>query len=61
MIKICAIAAEIKKNKSIIKKKKKKRDKIVLLAKSNYIASKFLRLKSIKLLVIMNSFKYIMC
>ena len=31
---ICAIAAEIKKYKSIIKKKKKKYDKIVLLAKS---------------------------
>ena len=33
-LKICAIAAWIKKNKSIIKKKKKKHDKIVLLAKS---------------------------
>ena len=34
-LKICAIAAGIKKYKSIIKKKKKKRhDKIVLLAKS---------------------------
>ena len=32
-LKICAITAEIKKNKSIIKKKKK-HDKIVLLAKS---------------------------
>ena len=32
--KICAIAAWIKKYKSIIKKKKKKRDKIVLLANS---------------------------
>ena len=31
---ICAIAAEIKKHKSIIKKRKKKHDKIVLLAKS---------------------------
>ena len=30
----CAITAEIKKYKSIIKKKKKKHDKIVLLAKS---------------------------
>ena len=33
-LKICAIAAEIKKNKSIIKKKKKKNDKKVLSAKS---------------------------
>ena len=32
-IKICAITAEIKKYKSIIKKKKKKHDKIVLLGK----------------------------
>ena len=32
-LKICAIAAGIKKYKSIIKKKKKKHDKIVLLAK----------------------------
>ena len=34
-LKICAVAAGIKKYKSIIKKKKKKYDKIVLLAKSN--------------------------
>ena len=33
-LKICAITAEIKKYKSIIKKRKKKHDKIVLLAKS---------------------------
>ena len=33
-LKICAIAAGIKKYKSIIKKKKKKHDKIVFLAKS---------------------------
>ena len=33
-LKICAMAAGIKKYKSIIKKKKKKHDKIVLLAKS---------------------------
>ena len=33
-LKICAIAAIIKKSKSIIKKKKNKHDKIVLLAKS---------------------------
>ena len=32
--KICAISAEIKKYKSIIKRKKKKHDKMVLLAKS---------------------------
>ena len=33
-LKICTIAAEIKKYKSIIMEKKKKHDKIVLLAKS---------------------------
>ena len=33
-LKMCAIAAGIKKYKSIIKKKKKKHEKIVLLAKS---------------------------
>ena len=33
-LKICAITAEIKKYKSIIKKKRKKHDKIVFLAKS---------------------------
>ena len=33
-LKICAIAAEIKKYKLIIRKKKKKHDKILLLAKS---------------------------
>ena len=33
-LKICALAAGIKKHKSIIKKKKKKHDEIVLLAKS---------------------------
>ena len=33
-LKVCAITAEIKKYKSIIKKKKKKHVKIVLLAKS---------------------------
>ena len=32
-LKICAITAEIKTNKSIIKKKRKKHDKIVLLSK----------------------------
>ena len=35
-INICAIAAGIKKYKSIIKKKKKKHDKIVLLGKSKF-------------------------
>ena len=34
-LKVCAIAAGIKKYKSTIKKKKEKHDKIVLLAKSN--------------------------
>ena len=33
-LKICAITAEIKKYKSIVKKKKKKHDKTVLLAKT---------------------------
>ena len=33
-LKICAIAAGIKKYKSVIKKKKKDSDKIILLAKS---------------------------
>ena len=33
-LEICAIAAAIKKDKSIIKKKKKKHDKIIFLAKS---------------------------
>ena len=33
---ICAIAAAIKKYKSIIKKKKKKHDKIILLAKTKF-------------------------
>ena len=32
-LKICAITAEIKKHKSVIKKKKKKYDKIMLLEK----------------------------
>ena len=42
-LKICAIAAGIKKCKSINKKKKKKHDKILLLAKFN--------LNSIELLI----------
>ena len=33
-LKICSVAAGIKKHKSIIKKKKKKHDKVILLAKS---------------------------
>ena len=35
-LKICAIAAGIKKYKSIIKKNKKKQDKILLLAKTKW-------------------------
>ena len=35
-LKICAITAEIKKYKSIIKTKKKKHDKIISLAKSTW-------------------------
>ena len=44
-LKICAMAAGIKKYKSIIKKRKKEHDKIVLLAKSklNNIKVLFLR------------------
>ena len=41
VIGICAIAAEIKKYKSIIKKKKKKHDKLVLLGKDKKILLKF--------------------
>ena len=44
--KICAIAAGIKKHKSIIKIKKKKHDKVVLLAKT--------KLNSIKALIYSN-------
>ena len=40
-LKICPVAAGIKKYKSIIKKKKKKHDKIVLLAKSKLSSMKF--------------------
>ena len=36
-LKICAITAGTRKYKSTIKEKKKKHDKIVLLAKSNWI------------------------
>ena len=40
-LKICAVAAGIKKYKSIIKKKEKKYDEIVLLAKSKLSSMKF--------------------
>ena len=40
-LKTCAIDAEIKKYKSILKKEKKKHDKIVLLVKSILNAEKF--------------------
>ena len=43
-LKMCAIAARIKKYKSIIKQKKKKHDKIVFLAKSKLSKIKFLKL-----------------
>ena len=34
---ICAITAEIKRHKSVIKKKKKKHDKIVLIGKTKFL------------------------
>ena len=46
-LKICAIAAGIKKYKSIIKKKKKKRDEIVLLAKSKLNGMEVLTTKAL--------------
>ena len=46
-LKICAITAGIKKNKSIIKKEKKKHDKIVLLAKSKLNIGQFLTSKAL--------------
>ena len=46
-LKICAIVAEIKKYKSIIKKKKEKRDKIVLLAKSKLNSTEVLISKAL--------------
>ena len=49
-LKICSIAAGIKKYKSIIKKNKKKHDKIVLLAKSE--------LNNLEVLIQNNRFKY---
>ena len=42
VIKICAITAGIKKNKSIIKKKKKKHDQIVLSGKDKLNTSEVL-------------------
>ena len=46
-LKICAIAAGIKKYKSVIKKKKKKHDKIVLLAKTKLNSIEFLISKAL--------------
>ena len=46
-IKICAITAEIKKYKSIIKKQKKKHDKIVLLGKDELNATEVLISKAL--------------
>ena len=46
-LKICAIAAGIKKYKSVIKKKKKKHDKIVLLAKTKLNCIEFLISKAL--------------
>ena len=44
---ICALAAEIKKSKSIIKKKKKKYDKTVLLGKAKLSAIEVLLSKGL--------------
>ena len=46
-LKVCAITAEIKKYKSIIKRKKKKHDKLVFLAKSKLNRIEFLISKSL--------------
>ena len=46
-LKICEIAAGIKKYKSTIKKKKKKYDKIVLLARSKLYSIKILTSKAL--------------
>ena len=46
-LKICAITAEIKKYKSIIKKKHKKHDQIVLLAKTKLDTIEFLISKAL--------------
>ena len=47
-LKICAIAAGIKKYKAIIKKKEKKRNKIVLSAKSELNSAEVLISKALK-------------
>ena len=52
-LKICAIAAGIKKYKSMIKKRKKNHDKIVLLAKSKLNRLEF---SLIQILVMINCF-----
>ena len=52
-LKICVIAAEIKKYKSIIKKKKENHDKIVFLAKSKLNSIEALLFKA---LIASNSF-----
>ena len=58
---ICAITAEIKKYKLIIKKKKNKHEKIVFLAKSKLNRIEVLiSNSSIQLLVMINLFNYIM-
>ena len=46
-LKICAITAEIKKYKSIIKKKKKRHNKIIFLAKSKLNIIEVLIIKSL--------------
>ena len=46
-LKVCAITAEIKKYKSIIKRKKEKHDKLVFLAKSKLNRIEFLISKSL--------------
>ena len=46
-LKLCVVAAGIKRFKSIIKKKKKKYDKMVMLAKTNVISIEILISKSL--------------
>ena len=46
-LKICAVTAGVKKNKSIIKKKKKENYKIVMLAKSKLNSTDILIYKSL--------------
>ena len=57
-LKICAIAAIIKKSKPIIKKKKNKHDKIVLLAKSKLNSIEVLISKALidSILIVTNLF-----